>query len=115
MGAIISRRWKPMSLGKCRGCGEETVLHYGNCMNCRLVSPHRRPLNVKYVPPERRGRRGPIEHGLREPSRAQRVEGRKYLVCGCDYMEFSLDAKLHTPDDCPNRKVVIVARGHENG
>jgi hypothetical protein len=88
----------------CRGCGEEAKLAYGLCGKCRLVSPRKRPLNPRYTGATRR--RG---------STSVDVGARKFLVCGCDYMLATLEVEPHSALDCPNAKVVIIARGHDEG
>ena len=97
----------------CRGCGVETTLYYGLCLKCRVLSPNKRPLNPKY-------RRISKQHRSRVQNREGQtgsfhLEHRKYLVCGCDYMEVPLEAKPHRAVDCPNAKVVEIARGHDEG
>lgn len=91
---------------ECRGCGVISRLYYGLCLECRFKSPHKRPLNPKYRSrvKNRKGRGASIH-----------LEGRKYLVCGCDYIDQSLDVKPHSAQYCPNRKVITIARGHDEG
>jgi hypothetical protein len=96
--------------GLCRGCGEEERLFYGLCMSCRLTAAHKRPLNPRYKASKR-------VREARERSKAVLLQNREFLVCGCDYMESSLsgDTQSHDPRNCPNKKIITVARGHDNG
>lgn len=101
----------------CRGCGVETrMLHYRLCVKCRLLPPHKRPLNPRYIPPRTHIRVRKVEKKPeKKTTKPIHLWGREYLVCGCDYMLQPLDVKQHSPLDCPNSKTIRVATGHENG
>jgi hypothetical protein len=109
-----------MKREECRGCGIKPSsygLHYGLCIECRVIEPCKRPLHPRYKPPNKRVNRGTIQQGPTIQSRglAIRIQGREYLVCGCDYMQFPIEACSHSPYECPNPKKIIVTRGHDNG
>lgn len=72
---------------------------YGLCSTCRYIAPHRRPLHAKYRPPL------PYQYKQKETEPLQ-LANYEVMVCGCDYMQFPLNAKTHTGYECPNAKVV---------